>query len=239
MKETLMKVYKPNPVDTTDVQIPTELTGLLENMARNTHEVWAQGRIAQGWEYGATRDDKAKRHPCLVPYQDLPESEKEYDRNTAEQTIKLILKYGFTISKPVNDSLSSVEWDTCWMAIRYAMNRETIASASLPRELLRAYYDRWSDVQKRTIADNLRDHYEDFGCFGNKNIDHPDWMRFMLTLAQKGHYMVTASDGKTTETVECIEYDGKYYPISGRQKWWDGVGELYVAEACMKSIKAK
>lgn len=143
------------------------------------------------------------------------------------------------MKKQAKHPLTSVEWDTCWMAIRYAMNRETIASASLPRELLRAYYDRWSDAQKRTIADNLRDHYEDFGCFGNKNIDHPDWMRFMLTLDPKAHCIVTATHGRKTETIECIEYDGKYYPISGSQKWWDGVGELYVAEECIKSIKSK
>lgn len=115
------------------------------------------------------------------------------------------------------------------MAIRYAMNRQTIASATLPRELLRAYYDRWTDGQKEIIARNLREHYDDFGCFGDKNIDHPEWMRFMLTLDPKAHYTVTASDGENTETVECVEYDGKYYPISGSQKWWGGAGgEIYI-----------
>lgn len=133
--------------------------------------------------------------------------------------------------------LTAVEWDTCWMAIRYAMNRETIASASLPRELLRAYYDRWSDAQKRTIADDLHDHYEDFGCFGNKGIDHPEWMRFMLTLDQKEHCIVTASDGIMTEKVECIEFEGKYYPISGAHKWWEGVGDLTVVGECVKNVE--
>ena len=134
--------------------------------------------------------------------------------------------------------LTAVEWDTCWMAIRYAMNRRTAASASLPTELLAAYYDRWTDGQKEIMARDLRDHYDDFGCFGDKNIDHPRWMRFMLTLDQKTHYMVTASDGKTTETVECIEFEGKYYPISGSRKWWEGAGELYVSHDCIVKVGA-
>ena len=92
-----MKNYTPQPLDTSDVRLPTELEELVENMAKNVHEVWAQGRIEQGWTYGEERNDALKKHPCLVPYEDLPESEKEYDRNTAVSTLKLILKLGFTI----------------------------------------------------------------------------------------------------------------------------------------------
>lgn len=92
-----MKNYTPKPLDTSDVRLPNELEELVENMAKNVHEVWAQGRIEQGWTYGEERNDALKKHPCLVPYEDLPESEKEYDRNTAVSTLKLILKLGFTI----------------------------------------------------------------------------------------------------------------------------------------------
>lgn len=92
-----MKNYTPQPLDTSDVRLPKELEELVENMAKNVHEVWAQGRIEQGWTYGEERNDALKKHPCLVPYEDLPESEKEYDRNTAVSTLKLILKLGFTI----------------------------------------------------------------------------------------------------------------------------------------------
>lgn len=92
-----MKNYTPQPLDTSDVRLPNELEKLVENMAKNVHEVWAQGRIEQGWTYGEERNDALKKHPCLVPYEDLPESEKEYDRNTAVSTLKLILKLGFTI----------------------------------------------------------------------------------------------------------------------------------------------
>lgn len=93
------KTYIPKPVDTSDVQLPEELEMLVEQMSKNVHDVWAETRIAQGWSYGEQRDDAQKLHPCLVPYEELPDSEKEYDRNTSIGTLKLILKLGFNISK--------------------------------------------------------------------------------------------------------------------------------------------
>jgi ryanodine receptor 2 len=90
--------YIPQPIDTSDVQLPEELKPLLEAMAKNVHEIWAQERINQGWTYGEKRDDAKKHHPCLVPYEDLPEEEKVYDRNTSFETLKLILKLGFKIT---------------------------------------------------------------------------------------------------------------------------------------------
>ena len=93
------KVYVPQPMDTEDVQLPEELNELVEQMAKNVHEVWAQTRIQQGWTYGPERNDALKHHPCLVPYEELPESEKEYDRNTSIETLKLICKLGFKISR--------------------------------------------------------------------------------------------------------------------------------------------
>lgn len=87
----------PQPVDTSDVRLPEELDALVEQMAKNVHEVWAQNRIEQGWTYGEERDDALKHHPCLVPYEDLPEIEKAYDRDTALSTLKLISKLGFSI----------------------------------------------------------------------------------------------------------------------------------------------
>ena len=91
--------YIPKPVDTSDVQLPEELEMLVEQMSKNVHDVWAETRIAQGWSYGEQRDDAQKLHPCLVPYEELPDSEKEYDRNTSIGTLKLIFKLGFNISK--------------------------------------------------------------------------------------------------------------------------------------------
>lgn len=93
------KEYTPHPIDTSDIQLPEELNPLLEAMAKNVHEVWAQERINQGWTYGEKRDNILKHHPCLIPYEDLPEEEKEYDRNTSIGTLKLIMKLGFKISR--------------------------------------------------------------------------------------------------------------------------------------------
>ena len=92
-------MYKPKPIDTSDVELDGEILELGELIARNVHEVWSEGRIKEGWSYGEERDDADKKHPCLVPYEQLPESEKEYDRNTATQTLKLIIKLGYKITK--------------------------------------------------------------------------------------------------------------------------------------------
>ena len=86
-------------MDTSEIALPEALQELTEQMARNVHEVWARTRIAQGWSYGPERDDATKKHPCLIPYEELPEAEREYDRNTAVETIRLILKLGFKIDR--------------------------------------------------------------------------------------------------------------------------------------------
>lgn len=92
-------IYKPKPVDTRDVIVPEELMELVEEMSRNVHEVWAKSRMEQGWKWGPQRDDELKTHPDLVPYNELSEELKDYDRSTSMETIKLILKLGFKISK--------------------------------------------------------------------------------------------------------------------------------------------
>ena len=91
------KTYKPQPLDISDVVLSEELKNLTELLAKNVHDIWAENRIEQGWTYGEKRDDEKKQHPCLVPYEDLPEEEKLYDRETAMKTIKMIKKLGFQI----------------------------------------------------------------------------------------------------------------------------------------------
>lgn len=93
------QTYTPQPIDTSDIQLPAELEELVEEMSKNVHDVWSETRISQGWSYGPQRDDTLKTHPCLIPYEELPDSEKEYDRNTSIGTLKLILKLGFKIRK--------------------------------------------------------------------------------------------------------------------------------------------
>lgn len=92
-------MYKPQPIDTTGIDLDADILELSELIAQNTHEVWSAGRIRDGWTYGEERDDVKKTHPCLIPYEELSESEKEYDRNTSMETLKLIIRLGYKIEK--------------------------------------------------------------------------------------------------------------------------------------------
>ncbi len=91
--------YKPNPIDTSGIVLDDDVKRVAEFLARNTHAVWAQERIAEGWHYGPERDDVHKKHPGLVPYDELPESEKDYDRRTATQVMKTLMAMGYTITR--------------------------------------------------------------------------------------------------------------------------------------------
>jgi len=92
--------YQPNPIDVSQITLSTELLQLTELLAENAHDIWAGQRLSEGWIYGVKRDDVRKFHPCLVPYDQLPESEKEYDRIVALGAIKAILKLGYQIQPP-------------------------------------------------------------------------------------------------------------------------------------------
>lgn len=92
-------MYKPNPIDTSGIEIPEDLKPLVEDIAKNVHEVWSKSRIEQGWVYGEVKDSVKKTTPCLVPYEELSEEEKDYDRHTALETIKVVMKLGYKIKK--------------------------------------------------------------------------------------------------------------------------------------------
>ena len=92
-------MYTPKPIDTKDIKLPEELLTLTEKIAENVHDVWAQGRISEGWTFGEVKDFEKKTTPLLVPYEALADSEKDYDRNTALETLKLIVKLGYSIKK--------------------------------------------------------------------------------------------------------------------------------------------
>ena len=91
--------YKPQPIDLSKVKLPDELLALTEQLARNIHEVWALSRVSQGWKYGPNRNDDLKTHPSIIPYEQLSEQEKQYDRDTALSAIKFIVNEGFKITK--------------------------------------------------------------------------------------------------------------------------------------------
>lgn len=90
-------VYEPYPIRLDDVTLDDDLTELQEAIAENAHEIWAKARTDQGWTYGPERNDQKKETPDMVPYCNLPESEKLYDREMAMQTLKLVKKLGFEI----------------------------------------------------------------------------------------------------------------------------------------------
>jgi len=92
--------YIPKPIDTSNIELPASLLDLTEKLAEHIHDIWAQKRMSEGWSFGPRRDDKLKTHPDLVPYPELPDSEKEYDRATAMESIKAIIALGYKISKP-------------------------------------------------------------------------------------------------------------------------------------------
>src|SRR5580658_3790800 len=92
--------YKPEPIDNSKIELSEPLKRLVEKLAANNHELWARGRMAEGWQYGPTRDEAAKLTPLLVAYDELPESEREYDRAMAVETLKSIQALGWTIQDP-------------------------------------------------------------------------------------------------------------------------------------------
>ena len=91
--------YKPNPINTDEITLSDEIMKLIEQLAKNTHDTWALQRIKDGWTYGSHRNDQLKKHPGLVPYSELSENEKQYDRNTAIETLKMIVFLGYIIKK--------------------------------------------------------------------------------------------------------------------------------------------
>jgi hypothetical protein len=91
--------YTPETINTSHISLESALEELVERLARNNHDHWARKRIEEGWRYGATRNDNEKEHPDLVPYDQLPESEKEYDRKTVVEALKAIIALGYEVRK--------------------------------------------------------------------------------------------------------------------------------------------
>lgn len=100
--------YTPHPIDTSDIQLSEALNQLIELIAHNVHDTWAQSRLNEGWTWGPTLDGELKHHPCLIEYDELPEADKDYDRNTAIATLKTILKLGWTIDKQKEETINTL-----------------------------------------------------------------------------------------------------------------------------------
>ena len=92
--------YKPRPIDITHVELTPEILELTERLAENAHDIWAAKRLAEGWTVGPKKDGDLKQTPLLVPYAELPESEKQYDRDLALATLKATLALGYRLIPP-------------------------------------------------------------------------------------------------------------------------------------------
>jgi hypothetical protein len=92
-------VYHPKPIDSSRIELSDEILQLSERLARNAHDIWAGLRLSEGWTWGPQRNDAEKKHPNLVPYEQLSEAEKEYDRKIVLTTLKAMIAFGYRIEK--------------------------------------------------------------------------------------------------------------------------------------------
>lgn len=83
------------PLEAGAPALPAALASLCEILAEKVHSRWIRGRVQEGWKWGPVRDDVRKEHPCLVPYEDLPDSEREFDRQTVTATLEALQSFGY------------------------------------------------------------------------------------------------------------------------------------------------
>lgn len=91
--------YHPKLIDLKHVQLSSDFDELREAIAENAHDIWALERQSEGWTYGPKRDDEKLETPDMLSYVQLPESEKQYDRIMATDTLKLLIALGYKITK--------------------------------------------------------------------------------------------------------------------------------------------
>ena len=83
---------KGDPGDLTE--IPKEI---VEYLAKREHDDWVDERIASGWTYGEVKDTEKKVSPYIVPYEDLTEEIKDYDRDAIRNIPKLAYMIGMAV----------------------------------------------------------------------------------------------------------------------------------------------
>jgi RyR domain len=131
-----IKIYQPAPIQTDGVQLSADLHALMEALAQHVHDLWALKRMAEGWRYGARRSDAEKTHPGLVAYGDLADSEKDYDRTTARETLRAILALGYCIIPPSPGSAVAMTSATPARDSAFLSDARSVSerTRSLPRE---------------------------------------------------------------------------------------------------------
>lgn len=137
------KPYSPKPINLEDVVLKDDITELREAIAENAHEIWAYNRMSEGWSYGPKRDDKLMQTPDMVPYAQLPDKEKNYDRNMAMQTIKLVYKLGYDIVKYRNTKL----YATLKQRLQSADKESICSCCGAPMYVGQCYCDRCGEKQ--------------------------------------------------------------------------------------------
>lgn len=98
-KSTDNEKHTQNSMTQSIKDLSPEIKKMIEPMAKNVHDRWMAGRIAEGWQYGPNRDDEKKEHPGIVSYEKLPNEEKKYDRQTVKATLTYLLENGYEITK--------------------------------------------------------------------------------------------------------------------------------------------
>jgi len=93
-------LYRPAPIETAGISLSPELEAHLERLAEHVHDLWSLRRMEEGWTIGATRSDQVRTHPNLVPYAELGERDKNYDRMVARETLKAVIALGYRILPP-------------------------------------------------------------------------------------------------------------------------------------------
>jgi len=139
--------FKPSVVDTSSVTLPSELQAVVELLAENTHNVWARQRLLDGWSYGRKRDDVGKKHPCLIAYDELPEEEKEYDRHTAVETLKVALKLGYQLVR--SEDATRKPGISAQISTPFQLSVDQIRQLKLP-SVLALWHSRSSDEWAQT-----------------------------------------------------------------------------------------
>jgi class 3 adenylate cyclase len=97
------------PTGTPPVKLTADIVSLVEQLAEFNHECWLKERTGQGWKFGPKRDEDRKENPCMVPYAELSEDDKKFNRATALETIRTILDLGYNMMGPQGRSLVTDE----------------------------------------------------------------------------------------------------------------------------------
>ncbi|XP_026840889.1 ryanodine receptor isoform X9 [Drosophila persimilis] len=100
--------YKPAPLDLSAVTLTPKLEELVDQLAENTHNLWARERIQQGWTYGLNEDSDNHRSPHLVPYGKVDEAIKKANRDTASETVRTLLVYGYVLDPPTGEGTEAL-----------------------------------------------------------------------------------------------------------------------------------